>query len=782
METEYCPKCFQKLNKPETKRLCPNCGFDFAANPQPQNALPWHTVLHDRYIVGRVLGQGGFGITYIGFDTNLQCRVAIKEYYPQGVVFRDASQSHSLTWSTSQKESGCESFLREARKMARIGNIPGIVRVIDTFTENDTSYIIMDYLDGVTLRQYIRANGPMTFARCIEMLHPLFGAIDELHAKGMIHRDISPDNIMIRDNGTVWLLDFGAAKDIAGGAGGESSVVVARSGFSPSEQYSGKNVGPWTDVYALCATMYYCVSGRTLPDASERVQDDSIQWEPVRVPEDIQETLRNGLSMRYSDRIQSVSELARRLDGTHKEAIPSADDSTEERRTSNGTEVVTKSERDGAYSVAIDPFAEETARQKRKGLIIKISAAAAAVLLLIGAAVFAFSQFGTGGTADEDPEESGTVEDTDAVESAGASGENSEQVESDAPETTGAPPTQPATSPAPTVQPTPAPTPQPTPAPTVQPTAAPAPQPTPRPTAAPAPQPTPAPTPQPTPAPTPRPTPAPTPRPTPAPTPQPTAAPVSVVASGTYGDNLTWRLDKSGVLTISGTGEMPDASLFGNDTPWYSEKDDIVSVVIENGVSSIGNYAFRGCKNLINVFIPSTVTQIKIGTLAFDGCDSLKSISVDSGNTSYCSENGVLYNKAKTELIRYPVDGSSSFTVPDSVTSINAEAFSRNKTLTSVIISGNQVSIEYRAFQACSKLTTVTVLGDGGSIKGNAFLSSALTDMIFRGSAPQFDQDAFFIHFGATRSITISYPAGDPTWEEARKRSFVGADITWKET
>ena len=432
METKYCPNCMRVLKNGAGYRLCPNCGFDLAANPQPQNALPWGTVLHDRYRIGRVLGQGGFGITYVGFDTNLQCRVAIKEYYPQGVVFRDASQSHSLTWSTSQKESGCESFLREARKMARIGNIPGIVRVIDTFTENDTSYIIMDYLEGVTLRQYITTNGTMSFEKCLDMLRPLCSSIDRIHQKGMFHRDISPDNIMVDGEGGVWLLDFGAAKDIEVSTGTESSVVVAKKGFSPSEQYSGRNIGAWTDVYAMCATMYFCVCGRPLPDVNERVQDESIPWNAAQVPDGVRAVFRQGLSIKYSDRIQSISELVDRLDdgeaGGSGNLRKDSGGNTGDRRTGNETEVVTDPGGDGGYSVVIDPFAEETSKQKRKSLIIKTSVAAAAVLLLIGAAVFAFSQFGTGGTADEGPEESDAAE-SEAVESTDAVDEGSEQAE-----------------------------------------------------------------------------------------------------------------------------------------------------------------------------------------------------------------------------------------------------------------------------------------------------------------------------------------------------------------
>ena len=577
METKYCPNCMRVLENGAGRRLCPGCGFDPVANPQQQNALPWYTMLHGRYLLGRVLGQGGFGITYIGFDTNLQCKVAVKEYYPRGVVVRDASQSHSLTWPTSQnareKEAGCDNFLREARKMARIGIVPGIVRVIDTFTENDTSYIIMDYLEGVTLRQYIATNGPMSFERCLGMLRSLCASIDRIHQKGMIHRDISPDNIMVDGEGGVWLLDFGAAKDIEVNVGTESSTVVAKKGFSPSEQYSGKNIGSWTDVYAMCATMYFCVCGRPLPDVNERIQDDRIPWGRADVPDSVRDTFHQGLSIRYSDRIQSMSELMDRLDGGMSTGGGTVQKDngggTEARRTGNETEVVVDPGRvDDGYSVSIDPITEETEKQKRKELTKKIAAAAAA-LLLIGVAAFAFSRLGGGGTA-EDPQESGSVVNTDdgEKESAEVAWAHSEQVETgetDVPEASDTP------APEVTDLPTDAPTQQPTDAPTPQPTAAPAPPPTaaptPQPTAAPTPQPTAAPTPQPTAAPTPQPTAAPAPPPTAAPTPQPTAAPAPTPQVETYVTDRSFKDSRS--LTYIYTGEVSNGKPNGNGTGVY---------------------------------------------------------------------------------------------------------------------------------------------------------------------------------------------------------------------
>ena len=285
MSIEYCPKCFHSLNPSESQEVCPHCGYDFTVRRQPEVALPWGTHLHDRYLIGQVLGQGGFGITYLGYDTNLQYRVAIKEYFPSGAVYRMGTQSPSVLWFSSDqtKEIGCKRFLSEARKMARIASIPNIVRVIDTFTENETAYIIMDYVDGITLQRYIEINGPMSLRDCLELLRPICSSIDTMHKKGMYHRDISPDNIIIRsEDKTAWLLDFGAVKDT--GLTTQSSVVVTKRGFSPAEQYTGNNIGPWTDVYAMCATIIYCLSGSTLPDVNDRYMDPAIPWDTLAVP------------------------------------------------------------------------------------------------------------------------------------------------------------------------------------------------------------------------------------------------------------------------------------------------------------------------------------------------------------------------------------------------------------------------------------------------------------------------------------------------------------------
>ena len=258
---------------------CPVCGFDPAQAAAPNYVLPYGAILNGRYIVGKMLGQGGFGITYIGWDLAMERKVAIKEYYPSGQVSRNPG-SRGLTWYTSvqsqqAKRNGMEMFLKEARKMSKLDDIPNVVRVRDLFQENETAYIVMDFIEGETLLKKLQKNGPMDFDSCIRLMTPIMQSLAEVHKHGIIHRDISPDNIMVRPDGKLILLDLGAAKDldIQGNDGSvQSSQMVAKQGFSPVEQYGrdGK-IGSWTDVYAMAATIYYCCTGVLPPSATDRM-------------------------------------------------------------------------------------------------------------------------------------------------------------------------------------------------------------------------------------------------------------------------------------------------------------------------------------------------------------------------------------------------------------------------------------------------------------------------------------------------------------------------------
>ncbi len=328
MEVRRCMKCMHPLAAGET--VCPECGRAYGSANAETFALKPGTILEGKYLVGEMLGQGGFGITYIGFDLLLEQKVAIKEYYPMstGMVSREGHST--VVWSSAMMgktgtQKGFDSFLKEARKMAKLGGIPGVVGVKSVFIQNETAYIVMDFIEGETLLKKLQKNGPMDFDSCVKLMTPIMQALAEVHEHGIIHRDISPDNIMVRPDGKLILLDLGAAKDldIQGNDGGvQSSQMVAKHGFSPIEQYSksGK-VGPWTDIYAMAATIYYCCTGILPPPATDRTIDDTLACQP-RLTHAQFGILADCMRMRPQDRPQSMDTLLQMLTRLQGEAKP----------------------------------------------------------------------------------------------------------------------------------------------------------------------------------------------------------------------------------------------------------------------------------------------------------------------------------------------------------------------------------------------------------------------------------------------------------------------------
>ena len=319
MEVRRCMKCMHPLAVGET--VCPECGRAYGSVNAESFALKPGTILEGKYLVGEMLGQGGFGITYIGFDLLLEQKVAIKEYYPMstGMVSREGHST--VVWSSAMMgktgtQKGFDSFLKEARKMAKLGGIPGVVGVKSVFIQNETAYIVMDFIEGETLLKKLQKNGPMDFDSCVKLMTPIMQALAEVHEHGIIHRDISPDNIMVRPDGKLILLDLGAAKDldIQGNDGSvQSSQMVAKHGFSPIEQYSksGK-VGPWTDIYAMAATIYYCCTGILPPPATDRTIDDTLACQPLLTQAQF-DILADCMHMRPQDRPQSMGTLLQML-------------------------------------------------------------------------------------------------------------------------------------------------------------------------------------------------------------------------------------------------------------------------------------------------------------------------------------------------------------------------------------------------------------------------------------------------------------------------------------
>ena len=294
-ESVICPKC--GLNEQELKNASPNF-------LQPGSRL------NDRYTVGIALGQGGFGITYIGYDNVLGTRVAIKEYYPNDSAQRESESRtvRAFAGGETDFEKGKEKFLTEARTLARFSEYPGVVSVKDCFGANGTAYMVMQYLDGTDLKQYLnRRGGKLGESESIQILMPVTEALKEIHKTGIIHRDISPDNIFMTEDGQVKLIDFGAARQSFGD--NKSISVTLKPGYAPEEQYRTRgNQGPWTDVYALTATLYRMITGNTPPESIERVMDDELVI-PEYLSDNVRYVLKKGMAVKAADRFENVEQL-----------------------------------------------------------------------------------------------------------------------------------------------------------------------------------------------------------------------------------------------------------------------------------------------------------------------------------------------------------------------------------------------------------------------------------------------------------------------------------------
>lgn len=313
MQVNRCFNCMAELHH---TAVCPLCGYDMAAGQKLPYALAPGTVLHGKYLMGRVLGQGGFGITYVGFDLALEIKVAIKECYISHQCLRNTATSTEVLWVSRDK--GAEDyrnvFLREARKMAKIRDIPYLTRVLDIFHENETAYIVMDFVEGETLAARIqRQNAPLAWEQALPIFQKVLHAMELVHQRGMIHRDLSPDNLMLEPDGNVRILDLGAAKDLNQGTGA-SSMVVAKNGFTPLEQYGQRGSSDArSDVYALAATMFFSLT-KTLPSSPiDRLQEDRLELSLLReqgVPEYAVEAIVSGLALWQRDRPPSMAAFA----------------------------------------------------------------------------------------------------------------------------------------------------------------------------------------------------------------------------------------------------------------------------------------------------------------------------------------------------------------------------------------------------------------------------------------------------------------------------------------
>ena len=330
MQMTRCTRCMEELE--EGARICPHCGYEQDDGSQPPNALKRNTILHGRYYIGNVIGRGGFGITYVGFDLVLEARVAVKEYFPSDMASRTNSYSSRIQWNFTENgekswAEGIERFLKEAQKMAKLDSVPSIVRVRDAFSDNQTAYIVMDFVEGITLKQHVQEYGALGYEECMNLLTPILDSLAVIHSYGLLHRDISPDNIMLQTDGQARLLDMGAAVDVRSG-GGRASMAVAKQYFSAPEQYmESEALGSWTDVYAMAATIYYCMTGKTVPEALERgIRKTPVSFDlGLNIPAHVQKALIHALEMNASDRIRDMQELKKELESTGKNRAAAGD-------------------------------------------------------------------------------------------------------------------------------------------------------------------------------------------------------------------------------------------------------------------------------------------------------------------------------------------------------------------------------------------------------------------------------------------------------------------------
>ncbi len=319
-----CMGCMEILDG--MYKVCPKCGFSLGAYQQPANTLSPYEILNGKYLIGKVIGVGGFGITYIGWDFYQSKRVCIKEYFPKNIAVRAADtrpDTHTASYSIevytvnnmAQAQQiymrGLNSYITEAENLSKFYLMPGIVSVRDFFYGNKTAYIVMEYIEGMDMKQFAKACGGTIEANYLfSILKDVIKALYAVHNEGMVHRDISPDNIMINRQYQAKVIDFGAAKDFYIG---QEYAVFLKHGFAPVEQYNRHGIqGPWTDVYSLCATIYYLLSKVRLQRSYERLSNDTIvplHKLGVQILPQWEKAVMKGLEIQPAGRYQSMAEM-----------------------------------------------------------------------------------------------------------------------------------------------------------------------------------------------------------------------------------------------------------------------------------------------------------------------------------------------------------------------------------------------------------------------------------------------------------------------------------------
>ena len=315
-------RCFNCMKEYEEQyEVCPHCGYVDGSPPAEAYHLAPGEILNHKYIVGTAIDSGGFGIIYRAWDAQMEQVVAIKEYFPNGVVSRVPGQNDVIVYSGKNREvfrKGVDRFLVEARNMAEFSQ-PDIVALYDYFEENNTAYIVMEYIDGVSFKEYLKERGgQIPSEEVVDITLHVLAALEEVHSHHIIHRDISPDNIFLCSNHRVKVIDFGAARFSSGEESSNFSTIV-KPGYAPAEQYRTKSrQGPFTDLYALGACMYQAATGEKPQESLARAMHDDLR--PPKelnpeVPEYLSDIIMKAMAMDEDERFQSSEEFMKALKG-----------------------------------------------------------------------------------------------------------------------------------------------------------------------------------------------------------------------------------------------------------------------------------------------------------------------------------------------------------------------------------------------------------------------------------------------------------------------------------
>ena len=342
-----CLNCMEIFD--EVYGVCPHCGFIPGSPPKEAYHLFPGTVLRGRYIVGTTVGFGGFGITYRAWDKTLDKMVAIKEFYPNGLVNRVPGEKTVIIYSgnrANEFENGKIRFLAEARNMAMFNTHPNIVNVYEFFEENNTAYIAMEFLKGMSFKQYIAAQGgKIGWQTAVSVVLSVLDGLKEIHRAKIIHRDVSPDNIFLvpTDDGKdyrIKLIDFGAAR-FASGEEEKTLSIILKPGYAPPEQYRSKSrQGPWTDLYAVGAVIYRAITGIMPEESVNRMVEDHLK-PPIEivpeVPQYLSDSIMRAMALNQELRFQNVDQFREAIQ--NKAKVRSVSGELKRRKTIRGVSI-----------------------------------------------------------------------------------------------------------------------------------------------------------------------------------------------------------------------------------------------------------------------------------------------------------------------------------------------------------------------------------------------------------------------------------------------------------